>query len=89
MLMHTESWTMQQIRRARERGQRMANARWKLDRERRDQLAAKSEIDPLRVPGRIIQRVVVITGEKTVTEIIRRDTTTQREWARLKRKASL
>ena len=87
--MHEESWTMQQIRRARERGRRMANARWQQDRDRRDKLADAAEIDPLRVPGRILQRVVVISGESAVVEIIRRDTTSQREWARMKRRAGL
>jgi hypothetical protein len=33
--------------------------------------------------------VVVIVQESRVIEIIRRDTTSQREWSRLKRKAGL
>lgn len=48
-----------------------------------------AEKDPLRVPGRILQRIVVITAESRVIEIIRRDTTSAREWARLKKKAGL
>ena len=87
--MHGESYTMQQIRRKRERGQRMANARWKQDRERRDELVRLNEIDPLLAPGRIVQRVIVITGEREVMEIVRRNTTSAREWARLKKKAGL
>ena len=82
--MHSESYVTQKIRRKREKAQRMAAARWKLDRERRDALAAQSEY-PLSLPGRIIQRVIVITNGVDATEIIRRDNTSQREWARLKR----
>lgn len=67
----------------------MAEARWKRDRERREALAVAAEKDPLRVPGRILQRIVVITAESRVIEIIRRDTTSAREWARLKKKAGL
>lgn len=67
----------------------MADARWKRERERQRQLEAVAEIDPLRVPGRILQRVVVITGESVVVEIIRRDTTSQRAWAAMKRRAGL
>lgn len=89
MHMPADSWTNQQITRKRERGRRMANARWQADRARRDALARAETLDPLRVPGRIIQRVVVITNEATAMEIIRRNTTTQRAWAALKRKAGL
>ncbi len=67
----------------------MAQARWRKDRERRDALAAAAQTDPLRVPGRILQRVVVITRESQVTEIIRRDTTSQRAWAAMKRKTGI
>ena len=35
------------------------------------------------------QRVIVITAELTAVEIIRRDTTSEREWRRMKRKAGL
>ena len=34
-------------------------------------------------------RVIVITGEREVMEIVRRNTTSAREWARLKKKAGL
>lgn len=67
----------------------MANARWKIDRERRDALAKKEGIDPLRVPGRILQRVIVIHANQTATEIIRRNTTSMREWKRLKQQAGI
>lgn len=67
----------------------MAAARWKLDRERRSAMAAQEERDPLSVPGRILQRVIVITDGVTAREIIRRNTTSQREWARLKRSVGL
>lgn len=77
------------IQAARLRGQKMANARWARDRERRDALARVEAIDPLRVPGRIVQRVIVIRADQTAVEIIKRDTTTAREWKRMKREAGL
>ena len=88
MLMHDESYIMQQIAKARARGQKMAKARWAKDRARRDALAAMAEVDPLRVPGRILMRVVVLGGNQS-REIIRRDGTSAREWARLKRSVGL
>ena len=88
MHMHGESYSLREIRRKRERAQRMANARWRADRERRTALATAELRDPLRVPvGRILQRIVVIDRESRVTEIVRRDTTSAREWARLKKLA--
>lgn len=80
---------LHKINKARKRGRRMAAARWKKDRERRDALAAASAADPLRAPGRIVQRVIVITDELTAVEIIRRDSTSSREWSRMKRRAGL
>lgn len=50
---------------ASERGKRMANRRWQLDRARRDAIAAA---DPLRVSGKILRRIVVIENETTVKE---------------------
>lgn len=89
MHMHSESYSSQQIRRKRERGQKMANARWQRVRQQQRELARAEQIDPLRVPGRIIQRIVVITGERDAVEIIRRNTTSAREWARMKRAAGV
>ena len=90
MHMHSESYTMQQIRSKRERGQRMAHARWAKDRARRAALAVQSERDPLAVPGRILLRVIVILPDGcTAVEIIRRATTSAREWARMKREVGL
>lgn len=89
MLMHSNSFSVRAIREASARGRKMAEARWKRDRERRAAWAAAAEKDPLRVPGKILQRIVVITGESRVAEIIRRDTTSGREWARLKKKVGL
>ena len=89
MHMHTEAYLNQHIAAKRERGRRMAQARWKRDRERRARLVAQSELDPLSVPGRILQRVIVITDGVTATEIIRRTNTSAREWARLKRSVNL
>lgn len=87
--MHSNSFSMRRFREASARGKKMANARWEKERERQRQLEATAEIDPLRVPGRILQRVVVITRESQVIEIIRRDTTSQRAWARMKMKAGI
>ena len=87
--MHDKPFSMRSFREASARGKKMADARWKRERERQRQLEAVAEIDPLRVPGRILQRVVVITGESVVVEIIRRDTTSQRAWAAMKRRAGL
>lgn len=67
----------------------MAAKRLKLDRARRDELARLDEADPLRAPGRILLRVVVIRDERDAVEIIRRETTSAREWARMKRRAGL
>lgn len=67
----------------------MADSRWKKHRERTQELERLANLDPLRVPGRILQRVVVILNESKVTEIIRRDTTSQREWSRMKKNAGL
>jgi len=89
MLMHSNSFSIKAFRAASARGKKMAEARWKKDREKRAAWAAAAEKDPLRVPGRILQRVVVIAAESRVVEIIRRDTTSAREWARLKKTAGL
>jgi len=81
--------TIKGIKQASAQGKKMADARWKKHRELTQELEKLAAIDPLRVPGKIIQRVVVIWNESEVTEIVRRDTTSQREWARLKKRASL
>jgi hypothetical protein len=81
--------TLSRIREASARGKRMANSRWEKHRKRTREMERLANLDPLRVPGRIVQRVVVIVQESRVIEIIRRDTTSQREWSRLKRKAGL
>lgn len=87
--MHHKPFSLRRFREASARGKKMAEARWKKDREKRAALAALAEVDPLRVPGRILQRVVIITAESRVVEIIRRDTTSQRAWAAMKRSAGL
>ena len=87
--MHDKPFSMKRFREASARGKKMADARWKRERERQRQLEATAAIDPLRVPGRILQRVVVITRESQVIEIIRRDTTSQRSWAAMKRKSGI
>lgn len=52
---------------ASERGKRMAQRRWELDRIRRDRLAA---LDPIKFEGHILRRIVVIDNEKTVREAV-------------------
>lgn len=89
MLMLDKPFSLKRFREASARGKKMAAARWRKDRERRAALQAQAERDPLRAPGKILQRVVVITQEQRVQEIIRRDTTSQRAWARAKRQAGL
>lgn len=51
----------------------MAKRRWELDQERRDAIAKAEEINPLRAPGKIVRRIVVIENEVEVTEIVIRD----------------
>lgn len=87
--MHGETYISQQITRKRERGRRMAAARWKRDRERHQHLA---ETEPLAqcMAGRVLlQRVIVIQRDQTAIELCRWSDTSQREWARLKRSAGL
>lgn len=95
MHMHGESYTAQQIRRKRERGQRMARARWAGVRARqqaeqeaikRDLLRAAQLLAPVRT---IVQRVVVIGRDQQAREIVRWTTTTGRQWAKLKRSVGL
>ena len=69
-------YELQRIEAARARGRKMARARWRLDRQRRDQLAALS---PERYPGRILRRIVVIDDERTVREVILRESDSDRE----------
>ena len=73
--MHTprQSPTRKAIQRASERGRRMANQRWKLDRERRDALAALDTTDPLRAPGQIVRRLIIIDADQVAHELIIRD----------------
>lgn len=54
----------------------MAQARWAADRQRRARLAA---LAPLRHPGRIVRRIVVIDNEITVREVVLFDTDSVRE----------
>jgi hypothetical protein len=90
MHMHGESFTQRQIRLKREKGRRMANARWKADRERREALAAAEGRDPLRCPGgRIMRRIVVVVEEKEVFEVVIRAGDSGREINRKLRSAGL
>jgi predicted methyltransferase len=68
-----QSHTRRAIQRASERGRLMARRRWQLDRERRDAIAAQDARDPLRSPGRILRRFIVIDQDQTAHEIIIRE----------------
>jgi hypothetical protein len=70
--MHTsrQSHTRKAIQRASARGRLMANQRWKLDRERR---AALATADPLRAPGQILRRIIIIESDQVAHELIIRD----------------
>lgn len=95
MHMHGESYSMQQIRRKRERGQRMARARWKGVKARRDAVQAAIQQDPLRAAlmmapvRKIRQRVIVIGSDQVARELVRWTDTTGRQWAAMKRAAGL
>jgi hypothetical protein len=73
--MHTsrQSHTRKAIQRASQRGRLMANQRWKLDRERRAALAALAIADPLRAPGQIVRRLIIIDADQVAHELIIRD----------------
>jgi hypothetical protein len=73
--MHTsrQSHTRKAIQRASARGRLMANQRWKLDRERRAALAALATADPLRAPGQIVRRIIIIESDQVAHELIIRD----------------
>jgi hypothetical protein len=73
--MHTsrQSHTRKAIQRASARGRLMANQRWKLDRERRAALAALATADPLRAPGQILRRIIIIESDQVAHEIVIRD----------------
>lgn len=65
--------------RASELGKRMANRRWELYRQRRDRLAA---ITADQFPDRIVKRIVIITNETDVREIVYRAWDSPRECKR-------
>ena len=90
MHMHGESFSHRQIRLRRERGRRMARARWDAEHRRRVALAAAEARDPLRVPGgRIVRRIVVILHEREVTEVVIREGDSAREINRRLRQVGL
>ena len=61
------SYQTRKIKAARERGKRLAKARWDKDRAMRDRIAA---IEPASFAAEIVRRVVVIDREKAVREIV-------------------
>lgn len=70
------SLTLRRIKARSAKARRMAAARWDADQARRDEFARIESADPLRAPGRILRRIIVIIGESTVREAIIRDTDT-------------
>ena len=62
----------------------MANARWALDRARRNQLAA---LTAEQCPNQIARRIVVIDRERTVRETVFWAWDSAREWRRKERAA--
>ena len=65
--MSQSHYVRRKIQAARDRGKRMANRRWQLDRERRDKLAA---LTAEQLPAKIVRRVIVIDNETTVREAV-------------------
>jgi len=57
----------QKVAAASERGRRMANRRWQLDRQRRDRLAA---LTAEQCPAEIVRRIIVIEHERDVKEAV-------------------
>lgn len=60
------SYVTRKIKAQRERGRRLANARWDKDRAMRSRLAA---IEPSQFTGAIVRRIVVIDREASAFEI--------------------
>jgi hypothetical protein len=70
--------------RASERGRRMANRRWQLDRERRNKLA---QLTAEQFPVEIRRRLIVIDDEIRVRETTFWSFDSAREWRRKERTA--
>jgi hypothetical protein len=70
------------VKAARERGRRMANRRWQLDRQRRNKLAA---LTAEQCPTRIVRRIVVIENETMVNEAVFWNFESKRSWRRKER----
>jgi acyl-CoA reductase-like NAD-dependent aldehyde dehydrogenase len=86
--MSLETWTKRQIRLKRERGQRMARARWRKRDAEVAALNAREAGDPLRVGSGILDRVIrVVRGE--AREAIRYEYDSERSWRRKLRSLGL
>ena len=57
--------TQHRIKRLREQAKRAANTRWAREKAKRGKL---DELDPIRVGGRVVERIVVIRDECRVRE---------------------
>jgi hypothetical protein len=63
--MSQSHYIRRKIKAARERGRRMAKARWERDRAQRDKMA---NLTAEQFPTRIVRRIVVIDNETTARE---------------------
>lgn len=73
----------EQIRRKSKAARERVAKRWQMDKVRRDHLARVEAADPLRMPSRILRRVIVVDSvANTVHEIIRYATDSERSWKR-------
>lgn len=70
------------ISRLSEHGRKAARARWDRERERRAKMDA---IDPVRVGGKIVERLIRIVGEKHVIERVFYEFDLPRDWKRKRR----
>jgi alkyl hydroperoxide reductase subunit AhpC len=61
----------------------MAQRRWQMQRQREAELVA---MDPIKLTGRIVRRIVVIDDERTVRECVFTDLDSRREASRKLRK---
>lgn len=67
------------IRRLSEQGRKAARVRWDKESQRRRKL---DDIDPIRVGGRIVRRIVVIDNERRVKERCFYEFDLERDWRR-------
>lgn len=77
------SYLNEQIRRKSKAARERVAKRWQMDKVRRDHLARVEAADPLRMPSRILRRIIVIDSvANTAHEIIRYASDSERSWKR-------